>query len=103
SGTLVFDEVDTGIGGDVGNAVGRQLKRLARDTQIICVTHLPQIAVRGDRHILVEKQTADENTVVQMRVLNGEERVREIARMLSGNENDPRALAHAAGLLSESR
>lgn len=99
SGTLVFDEVDTGIGGDVANAVGRHLQRLAQHTQIICVTHLPQIAVRGDRHILVEKHTAKNATAVSMKELGGSERVREIARMLSGHADDASALAHAADLL----
>jgi len=99
SGTLIFDEVDTGIGGDVANAVARHLKRLGRSVQIVCVTHLPQIAVLGDTHILVEKHADTDATMIQMRTLEGDERVREIARMLSGGKDDPVALNHAASLL----
>ncbi|MBN1297038.1 DNA repair protein RecN [bacterium] len=100
SGLQIFDEVDAGIGGDVANAVGRHLKSLSARRQILTITHLPQIAVCGELHIVAEKRVVDDSTCVTMRVLSKDDRVVEIARMLSGRDDDPAALHHAARLLS---
>jgi DNA repair protein RecN (Recombination protein N) len=80
--TLVFDEVDTGIGGRVAEAVGRRLKSLAAKQQVLCVTHQPQIARFADRHYAIAKQVEDERTITQIKELSHEERIAEIARML---------------------
>ena len=80
--TLIFDEIDVGIGGRVGGVVGRKLHQLAQSHQVLCVTHLPQLAAHGDHHLNVIKQEEGGRTVVRVRVLEGEERVRELAVML---------------------
>jgi DNA repair protein RecN (Recombination protein N) len=82
--TLVFDEVDTGIGGGVAEVVGRKLKALTKTCQIFCITHLPQVASRGDIHFLIEKQVVSGRTVTTVRPLTQRERVDEIARMSGG-------------------
>lgn len=82
--TLVFDEIDTGIGGRAAEAVGRKLKELAQTTQVLCITHLPQIASFADHHYLIEKREAAGRVRTSVRRLNGSERTDEIARMLSG-------------------
>ncbi|MEJ5226760.1 DNA repair protein RecN [Thermodesulfovibrio sp.] len=96
--TLVFDEIDAGIGGIVAENVGRRMKELARHHQVLCVTHLPQIAAMADSHIKVEKFIADDKTVVKVKVLNDNERKEEIARMLSGRITES-SLFHAEELL----
>jgi DNA repair protein RecN (Recombination protein N) len=95
--TLVFDEVDAGIGGQAGLAVGRRLAQLARGRQVVVVTHLPQIACFADRHVLVEKGRG----VATIRVLGDEERIRELSRMLAGLPGTDRAVSHAEELLAE--
>lgn len=82
--TLIFDEVDAGIGGKTADAVGRRLKLISKDRQVLCITHLPQIASLADRHFLVEKRIEDGRTIARIIELNGRERIEEIARMLSG-------------------
>lgn len=82
--TLIFDEVDAGIGGRVADMVGKRLKDLSKKHQVLCITHLPQIAAYGDRHFLVEKQVKDGRTKTAIRELSKDERVRELARMLGG-------------------
>ena len=94
SGTVVLDEIDTGVGGEAARALAERLARLARGRQVIVVTHLPQIAARAERHFKVEK----EKDRAFAERLEGEARVREIARMLSGGY-EPEALAHARALL----
>lgn len=86
--TLLFDEVDAGIGGTVADAVGRRLHTLARSRQILCITHLPQIAALADHHFAVEKRVAHGRTVTSARALAGDDRVRELARMLGGTGAD---------------
>ncbi|MBI3647766.1 MAG: DNA repair protein RecN [Actinobacteria bacterium] len=95
--TLVFDEVDAGIGGEAGLAVGRRLARLALGRQVLVVTHLPQIACFADRHIRVEKSGG----TASVEPLSDEERVRELSRMLAGLPGSERALSHAEELLAE--
>ena len=97
--TLVFDEVDAGIGGRAAETVGRRLKQLSASCQVLCVTHLPQIAGFADHHFFVEKQEADGRTVAVIQELEGDARTREIGRMLSGERLTREALKHAEQLL----
>jgi DNA repair protein RecN (Recombination protein N) len=97
--TMVFDEIDTGIGGDIANAVGEKLKMLAKDSQIFCVTHLPQIAVQGHDHFRVDKRTDGDVTHIVIENLDRSGRIREIARML-GDRTGDMALRHAENMLS---
>ncbi len=97
--TLVFDEVDAGVGGSTALALARLLKQLAQDHQVIVVTHLPQIAVVADSHYVVEKTTGTHPQTC-LRSVQEEERVREIARMLSG-DTSPAALTHAQEMLQQ--
>ena len=97
--TLVFDEVDAGVGGSAAEAVGRRLKKLAGSSQVLCVTHLPQIAGFADHHYFVEKHAAKGRTLASIAELDGIERTREIGRMLSGEQVTPEALRHAETLL----
>ncbi len=83
--TLIFDEIDTGLGADLGGVVAERLAELSRRYQIICITHLPQVAAQAAHHIRVEKQVKGERTSASARILEGRERVAEIARMLGGN------------------
>ena len=85
--TFVFDEVDTGIGGITAKKVGEKLKELSRSSQVLCITHLPQIAVLADEHYVVEKEIVGERTITRIKKVEGKERLREIARML-GNPED---------------
>jgi DNA repair protein RecN (Recombination protein N) len=97
--TLVFDEVDAGIGGRTAELVGRRLRELARHDQVLCVTHVPQIAALADGHYLAEKGVVRGRTVASVRALTGKERVEEIARMLAGETVPETALKHARALL----
>jgi DNA repair protein RecN (Recombination protein N) len=101
--TLVFDEIDAGIGGRAAEAVGRRLHRLSRSYQLLCVTHLPQIAGFADHHYSVDKQVRAGRTVTTVTEIQGEERVQELARMLSGAQVTPAALRHAQQLLQSGR
>lgn len=97
--TLIFDEIDTGIGGEVSIAVGKHLKQLACTRQILCITHLASIAVYADTQIKIEKFVQAEKTSTQVHVIDGEKRVEEIARMLSGDAVNVASLEHARTLL----
>jgi DNA repair protein RecN (Recombination protein N) len=97
--TYVFDEVDSGIGGHIADVVGRQLKQVAADKQVLCVTHLPQIAAYADAHFHVSKRTADGRTSTLVSRLGREARVEELARMVGGAKVTPRARAHAEELI----
>jgi DNA repair protein RecN (Recombination protein N) len=97
--TLVFDEIDSGIGGRVAETVGQRLARLGRTHQVICITHLPQIAKYAARHLLVEKSTRGARTRTQVRELDAESRVLELARMAGGATVTRAALAHAREML----
>ena len=96
---MVFDEVDAGIGGSVAEIVGRELRSLARSGQVLCVTHLPQVAAQGHRHLRVSKLSNGRNVRTSVTPLEGDARVEEIARMLGGVEITPRARAHALDML----
>jgi DNA repair protein RecN (Recombination protein N) len=97
---MIFDEVDTGIGGEVALSVGEYLARIGKRRQIFCVTHLASIAVRADNHLKVEKKLAGERTVTEVSEIKGPERRQEIARMLAGDSGKV-ALAHADELLAK--
>jgi len=99
--TIVFDEVDAGIGGRVAHSVGEKLVGVARAGQVLCVTHLPQIARLGDRHLRVEKHVEEGRTVARVEVLSAEGRVDELARMLGADESDETGRKHAAELLRD--
>lgn len=99
--TLVFDEVDAGIGGEIARAVGRYLARLGRSHQVLCITHLATVAAGADNHIRVEKVVEQERTRTRVHGLDQESRIREIARMLSGDSNTSVSLEHARELLQE--
>jgi DNA repair protein RecN (Recombination protein N) len=103
SRTLVFDEVDTGIGGATAEAVGRRLKKLAEANQVICVTHLAQIAGFADAHYRVEKREVKGRTAAEIEELTGTARTREIGRMLSGHQVTDEALKHAEKLIQSKR
>ena len=100
--TLVFDEVDAGIGGTAASAVGRALARLGEGHQVLVVTHLAQVAAFADAHVTVGKRAAAGRTVTVVRPVEGEERVAEIARMLSGSPDSETAQRLATELLESS-
>jgi DNA repair protein RecN (Recombination protein N) len=97
--TLVFDEIDTGIGGRAAEAVGKKLKNLSRGNQVLCVTHLPQIATFADHHYLIEKKDSSGRTRTSVRLISGQERTEEIARMLSGAKLTETSRKHAEQML----
>lgn len=97
--TMVFDEVDAGIGGRVAELVGKKLKQVSRRNQVICVTHLPQIAAFADRHFHIYKQTRSDRTQTHFEVLDGERRIQEIARMLGGSKITETTTRHAREML----
>jgi DNA repair protein RecN (Recombination protein N) len=100
--TLVFDEIDIGIGGRAAEAVGQKLKTLSRAQQVICITHLPQIAAFANQHFLIEKQEKSGRTQTSVRLMEPEERTNEIARMLSGASLTETSLRHAEQMLKQS-
>ena len=101
--TLVFDEIDIGIGGRAAEAVGQKLKALSRGQQVLCVTHLPQIAAFADQHFLIDKREADGRTKMQVRLLDDRARTHEVARMLSGAKVTETSLQHAGQMIAGSR
>jgi DNA repair protein RecN (Recombination protein N) len=100
--TLIFDEVDTGIGGITADIVGEKIKSISGSKQVICITHLPQIAAYANHHMRVEKVAEAERTTSTLRHLGREERVREVARMLGGRRCTEKTLAHAAEMIARS-
>jgi DNA repair protein RecN (Recombination protein N) len=100
---LVFDEIDIGIGGRAAEAVGRKLKTLAKRQQVVCITHLPQIAAFADQHFLIEKSGKDGRARTSIRRMDESERAHEVARMLSGAKLTDASLEHARNLLKSSR
>ena len=101
--TLVFDEIDSGIGGRAAEAVGKKLKQLSRTKQVLCITHLPQIASFADQHYLIDKRESGGRTKTSVRPLDAEERTREIARMMSGAKLTDTSLKHAEQMLKANR
>jgi DNA repair protein RecN (Recombination protein N) len=101
--TLVFDEIDIGIGGRAAEAVGQKLKALSRSQQVLCVTHLPQIAAFADQHFLIEKREKQARTATSVRLLGASERTEELARMISGATVTETSRKHAEQMLASSR
>jgi DNA repair protein RecN (Recombination protein N) len=101
--TLVFDEIDIGIGGRAAEAVGQKLKKLSEAQQVLCVTHLPQIAAFADQHFLIEKREDQGRTKTQVRLLDDHSRVIEVARMLSGAKVTEASQQHASQMIEASR
>lgn len=101
--TLVFDEIDIGVGGRAAEAVGQKLKTLSRGQQILCVTHLPQIAAFADQHFLIDKRESGGRTKTQIRLLDQRASTHEVARMLSGATVTETSLQHAAQMIAASR
>jgi DNA repair protein RecN (Recombination protein N) len=97
--TLVFDEIDTGIGGRAAEAVGKKLKALSKGNQVLCVTHLPQIATFADHHYLIEKRETSGRAKTTVRQITGEERTEEVARMLSGAKLTETSRKHAEQMI----
>src|SRR5699024_3863836 len=101
--TLVFDEVDAGVGGRAAVEIGRRLARLAQANQVLVVTHLPQVAAYADTHLHVAKDVTDKSVTSGVMTLSNEERVEELARMLDGLDDTATARAQAAELLSKAQ
>ena len=101
AGTLIFDEVDSGVGGAVAETVGRLMKQLGLHRQVLAVTHLPQVAACADKHLLVSKAASKGQVSSQVRAVTGEERISEIARMLGGEKLSATTLAHAREMLGQ--
>src|SRR5262245_66469495 len=101
--SLIFDEVDAGIGGAVAEVVGKKLRYLGRTRQVLCITHLPLIAACAEHHVAVVKRTDDGRTTTTARVLSATERVAELARMLGGTKLSREVREHAEELLRRNR
>ena len=100
--TLIFDEVDTGIGGSIAEIVGKLLRQLGETRQVLCVTHLPQVAAQGHHHLQISKQSDKKSTRTTVQALQEDSRIQEIARMLGGMEITEQTLAHAQEMVSKS-
>ena len=100
---MVFDEIDSGVGGRAAELVGRHLRRLAESRQVLCVTHLPQVASQAHGHLAVSKGANGSMTSVRVRTVTGDERTEEIARMLAGANVTDRSRAHAREMLDAAR
>jgi len=101
--TLIFDEVDVGIGGRVAEIVGLQLRALGQHRQVVCVTHLPQVAALGHHHLQVSKQTGKDTTVTDIKQLDSQQRIDEVARMLGGIEITDQTLSHAKEMIERAQ
>ena len=97
--TIIFDEIDTGVSGEIADKLGNIIKSMSGNMQLINITHLPQVASKGDSHYLVYKDEGDKRTTTKVKMLSAEDRHIEIARMLSGEELTDAALANARELL----
>lgn len=97
--TLIFDEIDSGVGARLGEVIAQKLKALSKKRQVICVTHLPQIACRAERHFYIEKYILNNQTGIKLKEMEGEERVKEIARMLDGSQMSEITIRHAQKML----
>ena len=100
--TIILDEIDTGVSGEVADKVGNIINTMAQSMQVINITHLPQIACKGNHHYLVYKENNHETSITQIKLLNKEERILEIAKMLSGEKISDAAIVNAKHLLSKS-
>ena len=98
--TIIFDEVDTGVSGKVASSIGDKMLQLAQNKQVICITHLPQVACLADHHYCIEKMITDHETTTTVHILNNDSRIEEIAKMLSGEKLTPEAIENAKKLLN---
>ena len=98
--TIIFDEVDTGVSGDIANRMGDLMKEISSNIQVITITHLPQVAAKGDSHFKVYKQDTDVSTHTSVRRLDSNERIMEVAAMLSGDKVSEAAINNAKILLN---
>lgn len=98
--TIIFDEIDTGVSGEIANKMGEIMRNMSKDMQVFAITHLPQIAAKGTTHYKVFKTVVGENTVSELKILNNLERINEIAEMLSGKDISDSAVNHAKALLN---
>ena len=98
--TLIFDEIDSGISGRTAQMVSEKMNVLAKNHQIICITHLPQVACLADHHYCIEKMITDHETTTTVHILNNDSRIEEIAKMLSGEKLTPEAIENAKKLLN---
>jgi DNA repair protein RecN (Recombination protein N) len=98
--TIIFDEIDTGVSGEIANKMSEIMKNMSQSMQVLAITHLPQIAAKGDSHFKVFKTTKNERTHTEIKQLSAEERIIEIAQMLSGIDVTESALNHAKSLLN---
>ncbi len=98
--TIIFDEIDTGVSGEIAHKMGDIMKAMSEELQVFAITHLPQIAAKGQQHYKVYKSVVGETTVSELKLLTTEERITEIAEMLSGKEISDSALNHAKALLN---
>ena len=101
--TMIFDEVDSGVGGGIAEIVGKQLRVLGNTNQVVCITHLPQVASQAHQHLRVQKKSQQENTQTNVYPLNNNERIEEIARMLSGVDITEQSLAHAEDMITRAQ
>lgn len=99
--TLIFDEIDSGVSGEIAHKVGVIMQQLAKNHQVICITHLPQMASKGKKHFFVYKEVSNAKTLTRIKVLNSDERVTELAKMLSGKDLTETTLANARELLNQ--
>ncbi|MDB8579473.1 DNA repair protein RecN, partial [Turicibacter sanguinis] len=97
--TIIFDEIDTGVSGQVASSIGAKMKEIAKQKQVLCITHLPQVASLADYHIHVSKHERNERTITSVKYLTLEERMHEIARMLSSDNITESAILNAKQLL----
>ena len=97
--TIIFDEIDTGVSGEIANKIGVMMKDISSSIQVVTITHLPQVAALGDRHYKVYKQDTEKETVTRMKELDAESRILEIAGMLSGSQVDSAAIENAKSLM----
>lgn len=101
TGTMIFDEIDAGVGGEIANTIGQRLKKLASSGQILVVTHLHQVASLADQHFKVQKMLRENRTVSLAQKLSGEKRLMEMARMLGGQAQGSAVMEHAKQLLGQ--
>lgn len=101
--SIIFDEVDTGVSGRVASAIANKIHSVAKNSQVLCISHLPQVAAIADEHLYIFKTVKDNRTKTHVALLNDEERTREIARMLSGTETTEASLKAAKELLEKSK
>ena len=100
---ILFDEVDTGVSGRVAQKMAEKMKMIAEHMQVICISHLPQVAAISDHHLYIEKNERDERTVTSVTELTGDAKINEVARMISGVEVTPLTLEHAAELIAQNK